>query len=365
MSSEQLLDAIGLVSDELVANAVPSKYSKHFRSISVTAACLCLTVVGVFAAFRTGFLPGFVSSDDLTVGQELAPVTEELQSAPLAPPDMEIEDEPVYTELEAGGFRLGDCVYYPISFEDRIRFGLLPENAVGLDGDHGYFVKESDNSETLTAVPFDLSIQAEDIGKPMGYAEGSADSSLNDCAIYHYAKLPEYLSICIVDTTDGYAFYTSGGYMLDGDRTDSFDRVLDAYGMPGQVEQLEILTGDWQVLETTDDPDRIAAFCDLLKGKENHGLQANEERYAALWKETYGNEDVYLHENGSMIYTDMALHDQAHALWHENERLLRFTTADGFRFYVDYNPSIRAFSGYGYYALTEEEAHIMNQLLGI
>ena len=104
---------------------------------------------------------------------------------------------------------------------------------------------------------------------------------------------------------------------------------------------------------------------ELLKGKENHGLQANQALYAALWKETYGNEDVYLHENGSMVFTDMALYDQAQALWHQNERVIRFTNDQGFRFCVDYHPSIHSYSCYGYYTLTEQEARTLNALLGI
>lgn len=83
-----------------------------------------------------------------------------------------------------------DVLYFPISFEECVRYGLVPDNAIGLNEDDIYQITEAD------------------LGDLIGVVADCEDETFNGCNVYHFAKYPEYDSICIVDTLDGYRFYT-------------------------------------------------------------------------------------------------------------------------------------------------------------
>ncbi len=80
--------------------------------------------------------------------------------------------------------------YYRITFGEMQEYGLAPKDAVGFTKEHRY------------------EITMDDLGEPMGTVTDCLDRSMVKCRVYHFAKFPDDRSICIVDTLNGYQFYT-------------------------------------------------------------------------------------------------------------------------------------------------------------
>ena len=254
-----------------------------------------------------------------------------------------------YSEEQAYGFDLdgnGRTIFFPISFDDRIRYGLVSEGEVGLNKDNIYQITE------------------DDLGDPMGTAGNCGDEALNGSKVYHYAKFPEYDSICIVDTPNGYVFYTCNSLNVAVGIGETSDILFSAYGLPDSLTRMEILAPDFQYLFDIRDDAVINSIFELLFGKSNSGLEANERRFAQLWYDTYGNDDVsYSEESQGCVYKNVADIDKAQELWTNGECLIQITIDKGYQFYIDYFPSIRTFSCCnGYYELSPEEAAYLSTL---
>lgn len=344
LKEQRIIEALSNVDEKYIEEAAPVNKKRKkpvWIKWTAVAACLAIVVGGVFLWKDRG---------------------------------NDIIAEPTFEETVAYGFTMGDAVYFPISFEDRIRFGLVPEDAMGLTPENTYEITE------------------DDLGEVMGIVETSDNESLVGATVYHFAKYPEYDAICIVEVNGEYSFYTSDGLLLTNEIGKSSDFVLEAYNMPQSVTKITVQTGEWETVMTITDEETIATICDIMKGKANIGLKEHEKLYAKLWYDTYGNDDVYYDEEvGSMIYREAQTeppepvtytdadgnevtyyesntedYDKAHALWGEGERVVTFTTDKGFEFYMNYRPSISTIGFYdGYYLLTEGEVEELNDLLGV
>ena len=158
---------------------------------------------------------------------------------------------------------------------------------------------------------------------------------------------------------------------------------------------MEVLSHDFTYLFTVEDDAICNDILKMLEGRENSGLEANEQRFAQAWYDAFGNDDVYYSEedvyvrfkevqsntqDNTITYTDeegntvvqnasppdSTLYDQAHNLWSNGERLIRITTNRGFQFEIDYFPSINTFIwGDGYFEISNEDAVALNTLLRI
>lgn len=144
----------------------------------------------------------------------------------------------------AYGFTMNSAVYYPIAFEERICFGLVPADAVGLTPENTYRITTGD------------------LGEVMGTVEARMDDSMIGRTAYHFAAYPDSDAICIVDMDkEGvYAFYVAEGISISDEIGENFDRVLEAYGMPEAVIRLEVGTGTGETMLTITDPEIIRTF---------------------------------------------------------------------------------------------------------
>ena len=124
--------------------------------------------------------------------------------------------------------------------------------------------------------------------------------------------------------------------------------------------------GSWEELLTITDKNAIAALCAILADKEDMGLAAHEQRYADLWKEVMGNEDVFYSEENGMAYTNGRTPDDTSPIWHKDQRIVTIHADNGFSLQFIYNPSIATFCwGDEYFPLTQEEVTAINEILGI
>lgn len=355
MKGNEFLDKMELVDAAFIEDAdkLPAKKKPVWAKWGAVAACVCLVAVGVFGAMSGGL---FGTSD------EIPPVV------------------PGNEEAEAFGFTLSDneqTVYFPISFEERRTYGLVDTDAVGLTKENTYEITEKD------------------LGELMGTVAACGDETLVGCKVYHFAKYPEFDSICIVETPSGYAFYTTEWLNIEVPIGQSSDLLLDAYDLPESLQKMEVLSHDFTYLFTVEDDAICNDILKMLEGRENSGLEANEQRFAQAWYDAFDNEDVYYSEedgcvrfkqmqsntqDNTITYTDeegntivqnasspdSTLYDQAHNLWSTGERLIRITTNRGFQFEIDYFPSINTFIwGNGYFEISKEDTVALNTLLQI
>ena len=328
MRGTELLYKMELIDPAFIeaAEEAPQRGRSKWRMWGPIAACFFL-LVGIFAAAWSG---AFLRPQGETAGAS-------------APPAEGVFDVAYSLRLEGNK----TIVYDPIDFEDCLRYGLVPQNAAGLDRP--------------------LKITEADIGEFMGTVTGCYDPALNGCKAYHYARYPEKDAICIIDTPQGYAFYSCRELRFAAVVGALSDDLFSLYGLPDSLEKMEVLTPGDRFLFEISDPAQIVAVIDTLSGKTNIGLAASNRRYAEAWYDAYGNEDVFFNEEqGCDEFTDVETFEEAHALWGRGCRHIRITTEKGFQLLIDYVPAVYSFNAQdNYYALSEEETDAMNAILQI
>lgn len=345
MRGREMLDTIENLNPAYIEAAAekPKARRTGWRKWGAMAACLCLVIAGI-AVHQAGL---FREPQDTTINQE------------------------AYVFCLEGN---QNAVYFPISFEERREYGLVPEDDVGLSKENTYQITEGD------------------LGETMGIVASCGDESMIGREVYHFAQYPDKDSICIVDTPTGYKFYVCTWLNVQDEDVDNSDNVLATYSLPESFEKMEVLSKDFTHLFTVEDASVTERIFEILSGKSNIGLEANERRFAQAWYDAYGNDDVYYSEEAghcvyrstpsdeeSTTYTDdkgntvvqnstqdTSLYDKAHELWTVGERVIEITTTKGYQLTIDYFPSIRVFiCANGYYELSDTDVEALNQLLQI
>lgn len=152
MKKEEFCEILSDVNENYVKEARTVK-KPNWHKWGVLAACLCLAVAVVF----------------------LYPKKEPNCS----------HDFPA----EAVGFMMNGQRYYPITFDERKEFNLVPADDIGLTKENTY------------------QITKKDLGAPMGVIEDSPAEELIGLSVYYFASHPNDERICIVDAGEVYAFY--------------------------------------------------------------------------------------------------------------------------------------------------------------
>lgn len=362
MKDKKLLRAIGDIDDRYIeeadADAKPRRFPLYRFAALAASVCIVIGCVIALSSRPSTVVPPVPGTEPMETSPDTAPETF---------PDIADDRYPPYS------FIINDDAsveYYALSIWEALRYGLLVEGATTVSG------------ETL------LPITEDDLGEKLGEVTGG---SLHGCAVYHAARYPSLDSICIVDTPDGYLYYTASFLTLDYAIGQNSNAVLAAYGLPDSVVKAEVLSGEGEVLLTLTEAETREIFA-ILADKTNIGMAENNRLYAKLWQDTYGNDDIYYDEESGTVreknipkegtaytYTtedgvtvavevsdDAEFEELKSALWHTGQCQIRIMTARGFYFTVTYTPSIRTCSvGDGYYRLSEAETARMNDLLKI
>ena len=345
MKSKRLFVAIGNIDDkfidedaEVTANQKDrskkrtTTFSPWLKFATPLAACLIIAI-GIFIGQNGLFMPPQGSDDSGLV------------VPPGSTSDNPSNNNGVVDQV-AYGFAIGDRLYFPISFDDRKKFGLVPQGDVGATPHNFYAITEND------------------LGELIGVVENSADESLVGAQVFHFSAYPNSYAICIVDkgertpvsdngsdigweSSDRYEFYTFAYIMsLDGA---SSDAILNAYGMTkGTVYQVEVLASDWSPVANISDEANIFTLLDILHGHEDIGLTAHEEMMVS-WLTAY----------------DPNWRDNDNRFMELQQRSFRIANKDtGLELFFIYNPFIKSLCTHNsFYVLTEENAAIMNELL--
>ena len=327
MRGTELLYKMELIDPVFIeaAEAAPQRARSKWLVWGPIAACFFL-LIGIFAAVRSGAFPGILAGKT------------------------GVSTPPGGTFLGANSFHLEGneaAIYGPVDIQDGKRFGLVPGEALSMDKA--------------------LAITEADLGEFMGIVAGCSDPALNGCKVHHYARYPEKDAICIVETPQGYAFYSCKNLGFDAAVGNLSDELFTLYGLPDSLEIIEVLSQDDKPLFEILDKAQIATVFKLLFGKTNIGLTASNRRYAQAWYDAYGNEDVFFdEEHGYNEFIDIETYEKAHELWGKDCRHIRITTIKGYQLLIDYNPAVCSFNAQdSYYVLSEEETEAMNAILKI
>ena len=350
MKKEKLLRAIGEIDDDLIENAaqMPPK-SNRWIQWGVLAACLCLVFVGLAVIYP-------------------------LKQQPVDSPAADSVAEAVSCYLNGNDY----AAYSTIDFDERKAYGLVTEDAIGLNPENIYKITDAD------------------LGEPMGIVTKCRNEAYVGSLVYHFAAYPEDDNICIIDTPSGYQFYTFSGIWPPDEIGQLSDAALKAYGLPSSMQYMEVLDQNSGTLIGI--PTEVAEeILQLLSGKTCLGnWSIVEQRFADLWQQTYENDLVYydekagycifpklpqendpteysyMSEEGNVIVhqappvqKDPVIYEQAQQLWYRGEQRLAIEIGSKYPCYIRYFPSIRIFELGGYYELSAEEAQQLNLLLGI
>ena len=204
-----------------------------------------------------------------------------------------------------------DTAYFGISFDERKEFGLIGEDEIGLTEENSYKITEEDIGEFMGTV-----IEGE--GKIVG------------SKVFHFAKYPDSDKICIIETPEGFEFYT-GLIFKQLETGESSDLIFETFGFPENLEKAEVQYAfDYTAFEITDEAETEQIF-EIFSGKENIG---DEKAFEIM-------------DNG---YTGKGCG-------------VVLTAKNGFELYVNYYPEIEMFWARGYFLLSESETETLNKIL--
>ena len=128
---------------------------------------------------------------------EEAPAPEEAPEGGWIEEEAPAEDVPADDNSEgihdiAYKIYFSDVAYAPISFQARKDYGLIDEAATGLTPENTYPITEADLGEVIGTVD-----------------DCPGNPDLIGCTIYHFAKYPDDMNICIVEVHGEYEFYVA------------------------------------------------------------------------------------------------------------------------------------------------------------
>jgi len=401
MDVPKIVDYIGNIDEDLITDTMEiSKQKQNHMWIkwAVPAACLCitLTVLGVLSIKQGWFnsegekrgtvvYPNQESigagdnqnSDDSTEKKIWSVVDEE--SGTNAYNYMHGDNDTLidaYIYPVAYGFSISDkdgFIYFPPSFDIREKYGLVTDPTKGLTLDNRY------------------EISKKDLGEIMGTVGQCENADLIGKTVYHFASYPESNAICILDLGGSYEFYYSYGYSVDMEKNPgkTSDYILETYGFPDACARVEIESMDLSPISNITDTGTIKEICELLRGCENIGLDGAERRFAEVWYNTYGNDNVfYDEEKHTMVYKSLGKdleptkysvgedgtsistavpdddHELAQELWTKGEKCMTLWTKDDFGVFVDFFPSVGMFfTCNGQFVISEEASIRLSELL--
>ena len=204
-----------------------------------------------------------------------------------------------------------DAAYFGIGFDERKEFGLIGEDEIGLTEENRYKITEADIGEFMGTV-----------------IEGEGD--IVGSKVYHFAKYPDSDKICIIETPEGFEFYT-GSIFKQLEAGESSDLIFETFGFPENLEKAEVQYAfDYTAFEITDEGE-IEQIFEIFSGKENIG----DEKAFEIMDSDYTGKGCFV----------------------------VLTAKNGFELYINYYPEIEMFWARGYFLLSESETEILNKIL--
>ncbi len=243
------------------------------------------------------------------------------------------------------GFCLNGLQYYPIDVGDHARYEEVKALQVGATGENRYEITEAHLGEWLGTIP--------------------ADENFGQGEVYRFAAYPDYDAIVIMHRDGEYKFYISDGdlyrYIRETGKSDS-DALFSYHGMPDSITEMTTEVGGTPLSKES-----VAEVITLLSGKQTVEYAVYAERAVALWKQTYGTDEVKLSGSGGLDY-DMSDEEIRERLWAMTTPVSLWIKTDrGFdMLLIHYYPQFGVFNfSNQLYGLSESEMQTLDGLLGI
>ena len=203
-----------------------------------------------------------------------------------------------------------ETAYFNISFDERKEFGLIGEDEIGLTAENTYEITEDDIGEFM--------------GTVIEGRENMAGSK-----VYHFTKYPDSDRICIIETPEGFKFYT-GSIFKQLETGESFDEISKIFGFPENLEKAEVQYSFENTAFEITDEEEIKQIFEILSEKKNIGEEEGFERK----------------KNGSP----------------EEGCFVVLTAQNGFKLYMNYYQSLNMIWARGYFELSETETETLNRI---
>lgn len=339
----KIIDSIGNIDNDIVESVARIRRKKHRNSvwikIGAIAACLCLVTVIVY------IIPKHINQSKTTENTT---------------------NTNIVSNIYIGDQK--DLIYHEANADDRIRYGL-----------------PGDISEVV--------ISKSDLGEYIGNVGGVMNDMVEDIVgkkVYHYARFPELKSIVIIEIDESYAFFCTYGYTVNIDIGESMGNALNSYELPERGVKIEIYNCDGELVRIASNKSDMETLVDVLKGSNNIGFEELNRRLVSVWYERYGNDYVYLDEEGFIAYKDVSVDgedtddkanasgvigteseksrvpvkDLANELWRRDAFELVIEDNQGFRIILNYMPASGTISAFdGVFALTEEDMTLLETII--
>lgn len=203
-----------------------------------------------------------------------------------------------------------EAAYFNISFDERKEFGIIGENEIGLTAENTYEITEDDIGEFM--------------GTVIEGGENMAGSK-----VYHFTKYPDSDRICIIETPEGFKFYT-GSIFKQLETGEGFDEIAKIFGFPESLEKTEVQYSLGNTAFEISDGEETEQIFEILSGKKNIGDEEGLERM----------------KNGSP----------------EEGCFVVLTAKNGFKLYINYYQSLNMVWARGYFSLSESETETLNRI---
>ncbi|MCQ2493163.1 MAG: hypothetical protein MJ104_01055 [Lachnospiraceae bacterium] len=182
---DDILDTLGFIDDSLIEKAEnytpksnkgsTSKSKIKYLAIGGSiAAALFLAVISISAIVALNSRNNGYGSN--AFGPSANPYVQTITSGTTA-------------QSQKIGFKLNGDRYHPITWDERLEYGLVLDEAAGQSVQNMYVITD------------------DDIGSEMGVIKKSTKKALNGLTVYHFASREDDDSICIIEVNGAYAFY--------------------------------------------------------------------------------------------------------------------------------------------------------------
>ena len=188
----------------------------------------------------------------------------------------------------------------------------------------------TDAQRTKYDIPLDYVPCKDDLGDQIGIVwnwKFLSYKGLNGCKVYSYIKHPDKKTIRIIATPSGYYFFTCEWLDIEVKVGENSNILMAALELPDSLEMMEVISLNADLSESADKnlheniTDIGESVLDVLSGKQNIGEEEKSRRYAKLWYDTYGNDNVYYDEKQGIIRLQLNTYNSTNIDWDANEHL--------------------------------------------
>jgi hypothetical protein len=316
MTDRNLLQAMGRIAPELIADAAPDAPQKKSANKTwvrwgAVAACFCLIITATII-----MIPYLNRDDSGTQSPDISHA------------------------VAINGF-LYDPLSRPTQFYEKY--------------------PELENVTEKITTGYKYLISAEDLGEYIGIVPALDKAHLPEGKAYHWLAYPNLDSIVIVEREENYSFYVSDGLIFLSESINSSSSILEKYNLPDSALNLEIFDSGVIVADIAD----IAKICEIMSNKQHDAELSYRNRIWEAWLSEKGESGVQ-YDGKDFSYNSTEIRDEFNAFRTANAQSIWINTENGFEIHVWFNPKFNYFIMCNRtFSISQAESEQLSALLGL